>query len=189
MTSRMFDKKAAVVLIGFLIICCIAACFGNRKIQELSRNRGNSTDITQGEIKVEKKAPEKFKTEDGFEYYVIPKGDIEVISITRYTGTKKQLTIPEEIDDMQVEIIGDSAFTYCEGLKKVEVPECIGAIGNSAFGGCRKLKEVVIRGADTAIGGSCFVECPKELVLYCIKDSKAEKYAKSEQVTYEILGE
>ena len=43
-----------------------------------------------------------------------------------------------------VKVIGDDAFSYCDGLTSITIPESVIAIGNGAFSGCSGLKSVTV---------------------------------------------
>ena len=55
--------------------------------------------------------------------------------------------------------IGNSAFSGCSVLSKLELPEDVIAIGNSAFSGCSALKSFVCSESLETIGGSAFSGC------------------------------
>ena len=55
--------------------------------------------------------------------------------------------------------IGDNAFSYCIGLKKLIIPNRVNSIGNYAFDGCTKLTDITIPKNVTSIGNSAFKNC------------------------------
>ena len=55
--------------------------------------------------------------------------------------------------------IGDNAFSGCEHLIEMEIPEGVTSIGNSAFEGCRNLINLNIPESVTNIGKSAFSGC------------------------------
>ena len=84
-------------------------------------------------------------------------------SITGYTGTIKDLAIPESIyyEDRTFEVtkIGDSAFEDCTSLTNVTIPDSVTSIGASAFEGCTSLINVTIPDSVTSIGVGAFEGC------------------------------
>lgn len=92
--------------------------------------------------------------------------DIEVISIkeSAFSGCQSitAVTIPDSI--LQ---ISRCAFSYCRNLSKITIPDSVMAIEEYAFNGCSKLEELVIPDSVTEIGNSAFSGCPnlKELVI------------------------
>ena len=65
-------------------------------------------------------------------------------TITGYTGRKKEISIPDEINGHGVTTIGLEAFRECSTLEKVYIPENVTKIENDAFYNCRQLNRVKI---------------------------------------------
>ena len=84
-------------------------------------------------------------------------------SITGYTGTIKDLAIPESIyyEDRTFEVtkIGDSAFEGCTSLTNVTIPDSVTSIGAFAFEGCTSFTSITIPNSVTSIGASAFEGC------------------------------
>ncbi|MBO5622754.1 MAG: leucine-rich repeat protein [Butyrivibrio sp.] len=76
------------------------------------------------EIKTDKK--------DGHEY----------IEITGYEGSVAHLIVPEEIDGIRVEAIGNHSFSGRNDLVSVDLPESIRTLYGFAFHNCRNLKKI-----------------------------------------------
>ena len=55
--------------------------------------------------------------------------------------------------------IGESAFSDCNSLTSVEIPNSVTSIGNSAFSNCSSLPSVTIPNSVTSIGSSAFSNC------------------------------
>lgn len=94
-------------------------------------------------------------------YYVINGNQATVTSGTvKYTG---DVTIPATVTNgdsiYSVTAIGDKAFSYCYGLKSVNIPESITTLGTEAFSCCYNLKSVTIPNSVTAIGWYAFTNC------------------------------
>jgi hypothetical protein len=58
-----------------------------------------------------------------------------------------------------VKTIGDSAFSDCENLTSITIPNGVKTIGNGAFSGCTSLTSIVIPNSVKTIGNSAFGEC------------------------------
>ena len=58
-----------------------------------------------------------------------------------------------------IEMIGDSCFYNCTGLKEITIPNSVTYIGENAFYGCESLEEVNIPNSVTYIGNSAFYKC------------------------------
>ncbi len=95
-------------------------------------------------------------TEDGFRYYENGDG---TITITEYTGTENTVTVPSEINGKSVETIGSSAFSSCDTLETVVLPDTLKTIKAHAFGGCTKMKTIVLPKHLTTIGAEAFRAC------------------------------
>ena len=67
--------------------------------------------------------------------------------------------IPEQIANVTVQRIADSAFSSCLELKNVTIPSTVKAIGRSAFSNCSKLEEVTFKGETANIGEGAFSFC------------------------------
>ena len=63
-----------------------------------------------------------------------------------------------EIPDSVTEIEG-RAFAWCSNLKEIAIPDSVKEIGDSAFSGCSQLKEIAIPDSVTKIGDFAFISC------------------------------
>lgn len=85
--------------------------------------------------------------------------------------------------------IGKKAFARCYELTELVLPEGLTSIGSKAFTECASLQSVVLPKSLVEIGEDAFKEDPEErpvkLIVY--KDSYAEKWAKENDVEYEVI--
>ena len=104
--------------------------------------------------------------------FIIENGILE-----KYTGTEKEVSIPEGIteigvsafyENMKVEritlpesvmVIGRSAFELCRKLESINLPKGLIQIGDQSFRLCRKLKSIEIPGSCHTTGHSAFFGC------------------------------
>ena len=80
-------------------------------------------------------------------------------TITEYTGSLTELTIPATIDGNTVTVIGQSAFSGCRSFTSVTIPDSVTTIGGSAFADCINLTSVTIPSSVTKIGDLAFNNC------------------------------
>ena len=89
--------------------------------------------------------------------------DGESASITGYTGSDTEITIPGTVTvdgtDYTVTAIGTDAFYYCSNLTSVTIPGSVTSIGLRAFHECTGLASVAIPGSVTTIGSNAFFDC------------------------------
>ena len=106
----------------------------------------------------------KAETYGDFEYKV----EHGTVTITRYTGSETEVTIPSEIDGKKVTVIGTysshisdeiGAFSHNSSLMSVTIPSSIKTIGKFAFDGCTNLKSITIPSSVTTIRDYAFKYC------------------------------
>ncbi|WP_278692154.1 leucine-rich repeat domain-containing protein [Leyella stercorea] len=66
--------------------------------------------------------------------------------------------------------IGDNAFSLCDSLTSIKIPNSVTHIGNDVFGGCRSLTSINIPNSVTNIGDKAFSGC-KSLTKITIPSS------------------
>ncbi len=91
---------------------------------------------------------------------------IETVTKTLIAGCKNSV-IP---DDESVTSIGEYAFSGCESLTSVTIPDSVTSIGDLAFSGCDSLTSVIIPDSVTSIGYGAFSGCTS-LTSVAIPDS------------------
>ena len=66
-------------------------------------------------------------------YTLLEDGTVE---ITMYTGKATELEVPSKLDGYVVTSIGKGAFSGCDNLSSITLPEGLKSIGKGAFSGC-----------------------------------------------------
>ncbi len=98
--------------------------------------------------------------ESAFNYDVLSDASgASYVEITGCSNTLVNAEVPAEIDGIAVKSIGDRAFSWCEGLKKVVIPAGVTSIGESAFENCTALEAVSIPEGVTQFGNYAFYDC------------------------------
>lgn len=85
-----------------------------------------------------------------------------------------------------IEEIGGMAFAKCENLEYVTIPEMVKTIGDSAFSENNALKAFTV-GSCEAIARDVFLGCREDLVIYGIKGTLMETYAKENNIILLLL--
>ena len=102
-----------------------------------------------------------------YQYKVLANNTAE---ISGYTGSEKELNIPDRIDGYTVTEIGYKAFENRTDLTAVTIPDSVTNIGDYAFAGCGGLGSLTIGNSVTSIGDYAFLDC-KGLTSVIIPDS------------------
>lgn len=160
-------KKILSIFLTIILLCgCLAAAsaddFGAWDQKVPQRAAINLDELT-GDKKPEKKEdkkPEK-KAKPIFEYKSWP-GD--KATITKWNEDKETLTIPKELDGYKVTAIGKDACKDKKNLRSVVIPEGVVSIEDRAFSGCEALKKVTLPESLREIGKSAFSHCALEAV-------------------------
>lgn len=86
----------------------------------------------------------------GYSYSSDYTGNIMIPSSFTYNGTTYKVTS-----------IGDNAFSSCNGLTEVTIPNSVTSIGSNAFQNCTGLTSINIPNSVTCIGYRAFYDCKK----------------------------
>ena len=87
-----------------------------------------------------------------------------------------EITIPEYVHEgdwwtFRVVRIDDMAFSGCEQLRRIVLPNSISAIGSGAFEGCTNLVHVSLPNSCTHLGHSAFGGCKNLSVIEFLRNS------------------
>lgn len=123
-------------------------------------------------------------------------------TLSLYCGDNQKVVIPDSVTSIgsgsfmphdnlkevvisnSVISIGNMAFLGCTSLKSVEIPDSVISIGSMAFYDCTSLESIKIPDSVISIGSMAFCDC---ITIYCHKNSYAEKYAKENDIEFEIV--
>ena len=96
-------------------------------------------------------------------------------------------TDSEYIVETGTRLIADSAFSFNDKIRCIEIPDTVTIINDKAFYYCTNLTSITIPESVTEIGKDCFAEC-KALTIYGYANSVAESYAKENDIKFESIG-
>ena len=86
-------------------------------------------------------------------------GDGASYSVLGYNGVSTEVYIPSYYQDLPVTSIGDWAFTFCNSLTSITIPDSVTSIGYRAFGWCSSLTSIMISDSVISIGEWAFAGC------------------------------
>jgi len=93
-------------------------------------------------------------------YSVINSNEAKIV---RYEGLDTEVTVPTQINNLPVKIIGKSSFNTYPLLRKITIPNNVTKIEDFAFGNCQNLSDINIPNSVISIGKGAFGNC-KNLV-------------------------
>lgn len=96
---------------------------------------------------------EKATKAEYFTYIVETDG---TVTITGYIGNERAVVIPKKIDGHKVCCIGDKAFAENTFISTITIQKGVRSIGHSAFSGCENLTEVILPNTVEFIGLCAF---------------------------------
>ena len=91
------------------------------------------------------------------------------VRITGYSGSAEELDIPAELEGRTVVSLGDQAFSGCESLRSVTIPDSIADIGSNPFCWCGKLAEIRVSPDHPSLAvtdGVLFRQADQRLICY-----------------------
>lgn len=135
-------KIICAVLAGAMSVAA-AACFSGCGCSK-SNEPGYTVEATSPDLR------------DGdFGYYVVNKNELK---ITEYTGSGKEINIPETYKDYTITSIGSFVFDSCEA-ETVTMPDSIKSIGDYAFASSKNLKSIKLSENLETLGSNSFFFC------------------------------
>ena len=96
---------------------------------------------------------------DGFEYVISLDNNKKCVSIINYIGNETNVSIPSEIEKINVTKICKYAFSKCDKIMDISIPNTIKTIENNAFEYCSSLEKITIPNSVTFIGDYAFIYC------------------------------
>ena len=96
---------------------------------------------------------------------VLTHGDLQFtessgkLTVSKYTGSGGQVTIPSSVNGKPVTAIGNNAFYYAPRVSEVIIPDSVVSIGNNAFSRCSSLSGIVLPDRLERIGDGAFYYC------------------------------
>ena len=110
-------------------------------------------------------AQASFETIDGLRYLI--DSDAKTATLTanpngeKYTG---DIVVPGKVKasngvEYTVTSLGANCFSWCSGLKSINIPSSVTSLGKSCFERCSGLRSITIPSSVTSLGESCFSWC------------------------------
>lgn len=127
------------IICTLLVVCMVISAFAVSTLSVSAENTVSSN------------------TSADFEYSVNPDGN--TATVTKFIGEQNSVLIPGVIDGYSVTSIGDKAFSGCDRIFNVTIPEGVEIIGNGAFENCIRLEEIKLADSIKSIGNNAFYGC------------------------------
>lgn len=136
-------RLIAILLALMMTVVSLSACGGKSENDGLDKeSKKASTELEDNSLEFELSDDEKFYSVKGIGTY---KGDV--------------VEIPDEYKGKPVTAIVSYAFSGCEDITQVIIPESITSIDSYAFENCTALKEMVIPNSVEGMEGCIFIGC------------------------------
>lgn len=157
--NRMSFKKSCISLLTLLLAAMLS-------LGTLTSCARTGTDGETGEQseKVEQGSQDEtgdagtYEGTEGLDFYPLPDGTYGVSK--GKTGYLEDIVVPKTYNQKAVTTVIDKAFSGCQNLKSVSLPDGLTVIGDSAFDGCRNLERITIPESVTKIEAA-FTGCDK----------------------------
>lgn len=133
-------KICSILLTATLASAVILPVFGTNSCLP---SDSNTYEMSVSEITEKDKASSSSVTENGFTFK-IKSGKA---TLTKYSGSSKDVRIPSKVKGYTVTSIDSKAFSKCKSIKTVAIPKSVTKIGKGAFSGKKGLKVICYKGA------------------------------------------
>ncbi len=163
MNNKMLVKSALVLLIAVLLCSAVSALPG------VVADSESAVDAFSAYVK---ESSEKKESEDNTAELFGTYGDLEYsvsngeITITGCSSSVTSVVIPETIEEYPVTGIGDYAFSWCESLESIIIPDSVTSIGEDAFSYCSGIKDVYYEGSLASWVCISFEDSASQLMSY-----------------------
>lgn len=158
------------------VICCDEGSYAERYAKENGITCRFSKSVFEGCVarNVDPVTPESRDQQDTQHHVLRIKEKALFIKSNEYKGNMAM----EVIVPKNTVYIGQGAFAQCRFLESVVIEDGMFKIDEKAFEGCINLKRIHIPHTVISIADNAFLGCKEDLIIVCVKDSTAEKYAK-----------
>ena len=130
--------------------CCKLVEVINKSSLSITEGSTSNGEVAHYAIEVHKD-DSKIVDKNGFLFY--PYNGVNYL--VGYKGNETEITLPDDYDGENYEI-NQYAFSGCDSLTSVTIPDSVTSIGESAFRGCTSLASVIIGDSVTSIGDYAF---------------------------------
>ena len=172
--------KGFAIIIAMIIIAAIGVrIFLRTNFKQAYTNPNPSgTDGPEGFGKLQESKDKQY-------YYRIRLKD-KALMIVSYRGEKRRVKVPEKIDNYQVKIIGDSAYSTKSKLEKITIQYNLESIGMAAFSDDPRLKNITIAGKMQELDENAFYGVKCWIETY--KNSNVYQLAKQQHIKVKYIG-
>lgn len=152
----MIKRKSAIFVAVLLMLVAMLS------FTSLGANEDSSiaTSNVSNEIRKLKSAKYEIIEYKDLSYVVLDNGTAQIV---RYSGDKKNYTIPSKIDGKTVAVIGSHAFSSCPELESLTIPGTVRDIYECAVAYCPKLKKITVKEGNLKELDSMDVYCCRNL--------------------------
>lgn len=117
--------------------------------------------------------------------YVV-KIENQAVFLNKYKGSDETVVVPAHVGGHCVVELGEKAFTHCETVRTVIIPEGVKCIGWRCFWGCPNVKDIHIPASVDCIGTAAIQG--KKKCIHAPAGSYAEVYAKESGIPFVAEG-